>query len=485
MSWATQLLSRTGGYLADVTSAFRLKTDLAKHGDAPAEVGSVLIVSENDDGSVTGTPYLKSPETSSDFRLRTGIDSILFQDNFNATAQNTQIWKYVSSTLTAAMSGGFLQINSAAAGNTGTYVSMQTFQYFPLVKTAPLYIDVDFILSSAPIPANERFRIGLFVPSTTNLPIDGCYAVLSSVGLQIVMNFNGTETSTTLAGFTPSANTNYHLCLVVGVNEVEVWIDDVLMGEVDVPAGNSQPFMQGALPLSVECVNTGAVTGAMTLKIGSMQVSIADLAFGFSVPEVQALAGLGGGHGQNGQTQGQSTQWANAAEPTGAAATNTTAALGTGLGGLFKANAMATSATDIIISSFLNPASTINITGRNLVIRGVWVDVMNQVTAVATTAFGFAMALAYGHTALSLATAETGSFATGTTHAPRKVPIGFLYLPVAAPVGQAAGKQYVQFAAPIIVRPGEYVAIVAKVIVGTATASETLLFLCGFNAYFH
>lgn len=91
----------------------------------------------------------------------------------------------------------------------------------------------------------------------------------------------------------------------------------------------------------------------------------------------------------------------------------------------------------------------------------------------------------FGHTAVSQATAETGSFVTGTANAPRKVPLGVLYLPIGAVVGRPSDNPiYRQFAAPIVIPPGKFFAIVAKVLRGTATATETLLFSVGFDAHY-
>ena len=118
-----------------------------------------------------------------------------------------------------------------------------------------------------------------------------------------------------------------------------------------------------------------------------------------------------------------------------------------------------------------------NQTARNLIITGVRADVTNQVVAVATTAFNFQCAIAFGHTAVSLATTETASFATATTKAPRRVPVGSLYLPVAAAVGQNSNQIRVSFQSPLIVYPGQFVAFIIKPVLGTATATETLLLI--------
>jgi len=97
----------------------------------------------------------------------------------------------------------------------------------------------------------------------------------------------------------------------------------------------------------------------------------------------------------NGGTAGSpQVQWANTALPTAAAATNTTAALGAFLGGIFQMNAPATSATDIIIASYLNPVGGVAQTPRTIKLRGIKVDCVNAVVAVATTATTFAVAVA-------------------------------------------------------------------------------------------
>jgi hypothetical protein len=179
---------------------------------------------------------------------------------------------------------------------------------------------------------------------------------------------------------------------------------------------------------------------------------------------------------------GQTAQWSNTALPTAAAGTNTTAALGTGLGGLFQLNAMATSATDVIVSSYQNPVGSVTQSPGDLYIRGVWIDIVNLGAAVATTATVLAVALAAGHTALSLATTESASFANGTAKAPRRLPLGTAAFKVGDPIG-ALQRIQVDFETPVQVNPGQFVQVVAKPVLGTATASEVFLFNIGFNAY--
>lgn len=67
-----------------------------------------------------------------------------------------------------------------------------------------------------------------------------------------------------------------------------------------------------------------------------------------------------------------------------------------------------------------------------------------------------------------------------TTKAPRRIPLGFMTWPVGAAIGQGpqGGPIVVDFGdAPIFVNSGEFVALVGKFLVGTATASQTISFV--------
>lgn len=480
MSFQQVIKSGSDSNVADVDSNNQLKVALSL---TDAQAGKVRIMSENNSES-GGTAYLKSPETSPDYRLRVGLDTVLFEDSFNATIQNTSIWRHVFSTMTMTQSAGFLNVNANSSTASGNSCSLQTHAYFPVFGTAALYGECiaspvnDFL-------ANQVFEVGFFVPNAGSAPADGVFYRITSAGIIGVINYNGVETVTSAIPVTLNSTQNYKFAIVFSEREVEFWIDDENWTELEIPAGNAQPMLSGSMPYSISFRNSGTVSGSPVaqMKVGNVTVSLGDLNAGIDFSHQQSLYGLAY-QTQNGTAPAQLVQFANTAEPTAAAATNTTAALGTGLGGLFKANAMASSATDLIISSYLNPAATVNITGRNLVITGVWADVTNQVVAVATTAFNFQCAVAFGHTALSLATTEGASFSTATTKAPRRVPVGALYLPLATPVGAVSNRVSVSFQSPIVVYPGQYVAFIVKPVLGTATATETLLFNIGFGHYF-
>lgn len=448
--------------------------------------GGVRLFSENDDGTATGTALLSSPETSQDYRLRVGVDTVLFTDTFNATAQNTNNWSYTFALLTAAQPGAGTVNFSAVQGTTSSHGAlMRTFQYFPLIGTAPLAVEFTFGMFTAPLVTNEIWACGLGSPATvTSLPTDGVWFQLTSAGLIGVISFNGTQTqSGILKAFgTFTLGDLYKSVITVGEQEVEFWLDDVLLGSINIPAANGQPFIMASMPAFMQKYNSGAVSNTNTMRVSDVTISLMDINNTKQYNVANCIAGMSGFVGQNGQTQGKTQAWTNNSAPTPAAATNTAAIAGAAtLGGLVAVNPTLTANNDGNIFVFQNPSATINATGRNLVINGVKVQ-----GAVTTTLTGgpvvYAYAIAFGHTAVSLATTETGSFVSSTTHAPRIAFVGMETYAATAAVGVIGAGCTLTLANPIVVRPGEVVSLIARNM-GTVTTAGAITVGCSFDAY--
>lgn len=423
-----------------------------------------------------------------DFRMRVGLDTILFTDTFNATTQNPSNWKHSFTTMTMTQSAGFLNINAAGTSTvSGNYAYLQTWRYFPLIGTAPLSVEFTGQFTAYPV-ANEIFLAGMGVCTGAAEPVDGTWFELSSAGLYGVTRYNsGVATKTLLVAdvSTLPLNTNAKYVAVIGERKVEWWIDDVLYAESDIPNANGQPFMTTSLPVFILKYNSGTVGSSpnMIVKVGDIAITLMDLNANMTWSNQMASSGLGSQQLNGGSAGSPQIQWANTALPTAAAATNTTAALGAFLGGIFQMNAPATSATDLIVSSYLNPLGGVNQTPRTIKLRGIKVDCVNSVAAVATTGTTFAVAVAWGGTALSLAQAETASFANNTVKARRIQPLGVINFPVASPVGAMAVPLQFDFEAPLVINPGEYVQIIAKPLIGTATATEVFQWIISPNLY--
>lgn len=458
-----------------------------------AAVGGLRFFSENDPGTISGTPYLYSPETSDDFKLRVGIDHLQDNEIFCYTSQNTGKFTHTFTTLTAVQTANALTTNSGNITTLNTGMKFSTFRFFPVFGgQTPTYVEAMVSLTAA-LTTNTNIDIGLFLPGAANpyTPQDGVYFRFSSAGVQGVINYNGTETTTSAlltvfggGSFDPGINVVHQYTITINQREVGFWIDDVKYGELNAQSGNGAPFAAWNLPFSLRHAIGGTAAGAaLSMKLWAYSVFTGDIAM--DKPWAEQLAGAGQAYqGQSGQTMGTVASYANSANPTSAAGSNTAANV-TGLGGQGAINAAGSAATDFIATSYQNPAGTVASPGKTLFIRGVWISTFNNGAAVATTPTTLGWSLAYGHTAVSMATAETGSFVTATAKAPRRIPLGFQSAPVATAIGGVYTPDRIQvtFASPVPVLPGEFVATVLKQIVGTATASQSIWFSVGFDAY--
>lgn len=455
-------------------------------GSVPERVGALRFLSENDDGSLYGSPLLRGPETSQDFRLRVGTDTVVFNYSFNATAQNISLWKHAFLVMTMTQSAGFLNVNAAGTSVTsGQFAYLQSWKYFNLIGSAPMAIELVQQFDRTPT-ANEVYQIGLGVPTGAAECVDGVWFEYTSAGLVGCMRYNsGTTTKTAALPVTVPVNTNAKFAMVVGVRGIDYWYEDQFLGSQLPPAAQAQPFLSTSLPLFIQKYNNGTVGSSpnMIPKVGQVTVSVLDIPTNQTWAAQMSSMGLGLQQLDGGSATSPQIQWANTTLPTAAAATNTTAALGAFLGGIFQMNAPVASTTDLIVSSYQNPIGGVNQTPRTMKLRGIKIDCVNGVVAVGTTATVFAVAVAWGGTSLTLAATESTTFQTATVKLRRVQPIGVISFPLAAAVGaQATGIQF-DFEAPLVINPGEFVQVIVKCLVGTATATETFQWIVSPNAY--
>lgn len=477
MALDTKVLGATSGNGAEVTATGQALVKLPT-GSVPEDVAAARMLSENDTGDITGTPKLVSPETDFDYRLRIATEAVFDSETFNYTAQNTGKHAYRNTTMTLGWTAAGLTSNSGNITTTTTGAQFVTYAEFPILGASVLYCEFEGSFTQQPT-TNTIIDIGLPRMATTNpfAPTDGVYFRLTSAGLFGVINSNGTETTTSVFDFTYTNNQKYQFIIAMHEREVEFWIDGVLYASLTTPVGQGQPCMSGALPFGFRHAITGGAAGAaLSFVLNDYTITIG----GPNISQTASIVGqrlYGSYQGLSGGTMGSLSTYPNSTNPTAAAPSNTalTANLPAGLGGQGVVTAAAAAATDGIWGSYQVPAGTANVQGRRLVIRGIKIDLVNTGAAVATTATTLQFSLAFGHTAVSLATTEAAA-----TKAPRRVPLGYATWPVGAAIGQGpqAGPIVVDFGdAPIFVNPGEFVALAGKFLVGTATASQTITFV--------
>ena len=471
----------TSGNVAEVDTNNNLKTNLPQ---LVAQAGFGLVAGQIGDGTYTSSVYRRAVRVSDGDRLQVGLDTPLFDYNFTATSQDTGVWKYTVSLLAATQSGGFLNVNSGSVGTTNGYASMQTWHYFTSRMNGGIRVSTwgNFNLA---IPANETTEFGVLLASGIATPGDGVYFRITSAGISGVLNYGGGETVTLFASSAFSAfvgTTVIEYTFNIYPNAVAFFADDNYLGEIPIPNGNATAFESVALPYTVQRRNLGTVSSPTIFKVGHVRVDQIDVDINVPFPVQQVTQGLMCSQGTQGNTMGTTGLLTNSkALAGGTAMTNTAVGPGTGLGGQFTVLPTLAAGTDGILCSYQVPVGSTAIPAKKLVITGIRFQGMVSVVFVGGPVW-YIYSLAYGHTAVSLGTAESGSFSSGTTKAPRRVALGIDAFAATAPVATFGQIQQFTFNSPICVNPGEFIALVAKN-VNTVTSSGAIVYTVTFDGF--
>lgn len=472
--------------LANVDAGFNLNVTLPSDSDYS---GYNRPMSEVDAGQVTGSPRLLAAEVSEDYRMRSELDTLLDDHKFNEAAQATKKHKYINTTMANAWASGFLTTNSSNITTTTTGTLVQTYRHFPVFSAAQTYCYFKLAFTGTWAVTNTAVDIGLFTSGQTNpfAPTDGVYFRANSTGLFLVSNYNGAETTTTPfkvassgADFVPTLGESYDCILTVSDVGCVAWMDLkdgkglVVMGRLSTPS-TGVPLMAGSAPFSLRhAIVGGAASAVMNARVSKYTITNGGFATNRLWPTVMTGMGLSA-------TQSLTTglaNYANSAAPASATLSNTAAGYTT-LGGQFQFAAVAGAETDYALFAFQVPAATTAVTGRNLVIRGVWIDTVNTGAANGATATVLQWSLGTGSTAASLATGDAA-----TTRARAVTTLGYQSFAPAAVIGAQATRIDVNLDAPLVCEPSSFVHVILKIPVGIVTASQIIRGVVGFNGYF-
>lgn len=469
-----RITGNTSGNIVEVDENGQLlvasNTDVTK-------AGFTRIASESDPGVVTGTAKCLSPETSEDFRLRVGMDTILFEDAFNYANQHTANTLYTASSMSMAHTGGRLITNSGSTVAANTSTRLRSWQEFALFgQQTPLYVAFNLSISAL-LTTNTTFDIGLFRDGGSNpfAPTDGVFLRATSAGAALILNYGGVETSSGVLpnpedateSFTPAVDTNYSCLLAIGERTTQLWIDDILMAEVDTPTAQARPCQSKTLPWAVRHAIGGTPAGAaLQFRVWDFSVTLGDLQTGKPWSHQMAIQGGGLQVQQGATTGGQLSTWALGAAPATVTLTASTAPATNTLGGQFLLPVAITVAeSDYPLFAWLNPAGTVAIPGKTFVCTGVRVC-ESYVSVAALTGGPVALhyAIGWGSTASSLATTESTTFSSATTKIARKEALGIqTFAATAAHCTVSPGFQVDFSSAPKVVYPGQYLHIILRV----------------------
>jgi hypothetical protein len=466
--------------LANVTPEFELQTALTKvRGDS----GYSTTVGELDTGNTTSLRRVRAFAVTDTGKSVSTESRVLFDYHFNTLTQDTGQWRYLSSIIEAAWTTAGLLLNSTATGNfglIGASAAVGTWQAFGSAGNA-LKMDFTVGLTTA-ISLNQEFTLA-WAPFSLALPTEGVYFVLSSSGLFGFSNFNGVESSTGQLASAESFGVNVTTVLsIVTYQNITFFLRDGKLlpnGTLAVPAANGQQTSQGCFPVYAQFRNTGTVTGSPVgqARVTDVSVQQFDTFSGLDGKDLRGIRGLMGSQATAASpAQGSTAAYVNNQASIGSALSNTTAARFLGLGGQFGVRPSLAVYTDGILCSFQVPTGSVNATQRALVVFGVRIQSVVVAPLENEDPLTYAYSLAYGHTALSLGTAEGAN-----SKAPRRIPIGLETLGVTAPEGTQGQGIDIDFRAPIVVNPGEFIAIAAKNLTSVSTTGA-IIFLVTFDS---
>jgi len=467
----------TSGTVAEVNTDKELLVGLNK---TVAKAGFVALASELDPGVVTGSRLVRAAQVTPEGRLRVSADTAAFSEFFPGAALNSALWTAPVTTATVTVATGFVNLNAGLSTASGAVARVSSYRSFPVYGAFMLYIDIVAQFAQAPVASNV-VELGLGIATGTAAPTDGAFFRINASGeLRGVINYNGVESQTDPISFATyvGANTSRRFEININQDRAEFWIDDVLVGVLVRPTAGFALVASANLPVLLRTYNTGVTASAQVVRVSHVNVQLAGMGSPKLWPHIRAGAGDMGVQGPTGGTMGTTALYGNSlAAGAGAAATNTTAALGVGLGGQFSLQPTLAAGTDGIISSYQVPLGTAALPGKSLYITGVRIHGVVTAALTGGPVIG-AWSLAFGHTAVSLATAEAA-----TTKAARRVPLGIQTFAATAVVGTRDDREIsVKFDTPIVVQPGEFVQTVLKNL-GTVTSAGVITFLIAFDAY--
>lgn len=480
---------------ADVDANFNLQVVTPQ---TEIQAGFVQLSSEVDDGSVIGTRTVRAVEVSHDYRMRVATDQPLFNLSFEGIIVATSHLQQTVLTMAAVQASGFLSLNNTGVTASGTYNTVKTYRNFPLIGSYPTYADM-WIREGNPTATNAVSEFGFGYAATTAAPTDGVFFRRLSGGALIgVVNFGGVENVVAIStvavpgrdgvGAYDATEVNHYL-ITNHNDDVDFWINDVIVGKINTPSNQGGPTSSSQQPFFARVYNSGVASAGRRVEIGFLQIAGGDVVT--NKPWAQQLAGSGGGSYQTQPGTAVAgtvirTAPTNGWPASGAPKTTIAWAANTGpaeasLGGRFLSPVFSTplvTESDYPVFAYLNPAGTNALPGKTLYVTGVNIDT-NALTAAAVAPTTLFWAAGVGSTAVSVATADGVS-----TSSPKIVPLGIQSFLVTAPAGTPAESIAYNAMSPLVVPPGTYFHVICRPVTTMAANTLTVHGIVAINGFF-
>lgn len=468
----------SSGNLADVDTDKNLavKTTL----DEP-KAGFAGMSSEVDSGKATGTRLCRSPEVNDDYAHRVATDYLMFEEKFVGAALNRGLWYTDRATMTVAVNVSFVTLNNNGSLASGARAQIRSYPLTPTLGTNSTYIQFRVKTENGYV-ANKCFEIGLGFAAGTSDPTDGVFFRWTKAGeLFVVCNNNGSEESHQITSLADN-ETNY-FCIVLSQENVEYWINNVLQWSLETPYGANRPVRSASLPIYARAYNSGNPPLAPKLMVSDIQVFQGGSDMDAPIAHQMARCGGQANQGQTGFTV-LGTQSNVTNSMTVASATLSNNALpaggydGSKLGGYYQFAAVAGSDTDLIMFAYQVPPGSAAGQAKALYVTDISISAMNLGANVAVTPTILEWTLGFGSSSVDLATVDGD-----TTKAPRLLPLDSQTFIVGAAQGTRAPTILRNMDSPVVVFPGQYLHVILKIPVSTATVNQVIRGQVSINGY--
>jgi hypothetical protein len=425
----------------------------------------------------------------------------LFHAQFNSAATN---WSYKfgtnATTMTKAVTNGFMRLNSGASTTTTTGISIYSNRviliedgYDYRIKFRGKHVNI--------VSTNKQVDVGLGYYAFAAGQAAAMNEFLgfrwtTTGGLQGVMETTdgGAVTTQTvnLNGNAPySDNVARDYELVFNDRFAEFWVNGAYQAQIAVPTAMWAIFKQQALPVIARGFNSGTASLAWSFDIGS--VSVNKVGPDDGAPHSYRVAGMGKSslYFQSDLTTATTATHnmpASGTVPTAATGSNTASVLNSTaqMGGAFRMNGASITVTahsTIWAAGFQNPALPTAAGGatntRNFYVTGIVLSPLVVSTVLVGGGFTANWIAGIGATALSTATTD----ADGTTavaqkayrYAPLSRAVSFAAAAAAATFEVGLGDFSTTFTTPLVIHPGEFLSIgLRTTTVAAAVTSGTI-----------
>lgn len=438
-----------------------------------ALAGFTCLATENDDGTVLVTRRVRALESTQDFRLRVGTDSILFHHSFEGTNIARDRIQQNDTTMTAGQTNGRITLNSTASVTNAQAVNIRTYRTFPLFGTFSTYAEF-WIAEGNPTATNTVSEWGLgYCSGATAQLTDGIIfrrvagGQLRAIIINSSVDVSAVDITTTNvpprdeSGTYDETEVNHYVVEVLN-DEARFWINDTLVARIPTISTNGAPASSSSLPAMARVYNSGLASAARSIILTFLSVTQGEANVNKPWSHQMAGSGMGSYQIQPGTASGPTVSrgtgtlgWPTSGTASAAGTyTATTAPALNSLGGMFTTPAISalTTDADYPLFSYLNPAGSATLPGKTLYVTGIRVsEIMAKAAASTNTCVSY-FALMVGGTS-SATTATEGAAIV----AARIIPVGMAFWPSTAAIGDTKGGWSMDFSeGPLVIPPGCY-----------------------------